>query len=103
MLRTGVALLGQQRRKYSGLGRQGIDRVFHHGQVAGSTGAERAVMTGRDADGVLDLRPGEMQRSAGDDGRNEGGQSRVVPSALANARESCFAESHLELVAQDES
>src|SRR5579871_6995137 len=102
MLRPGVALLCQQRRKHSRLGRQGIYRIFHHGQVAGGNRTKRAGMTGGDADSVLDLLPGEMQRPTGDDRRNECGECGMVPSALANAGKSRFAEPHLELVAEHE-
>ena len=57
----------------------------------------------RDADGVLDLFPGQMQRAPGDDRRNERSQGRVMPAAFANSGKRRLAEAHLELVSENES
>ena len=57
VLGTGITLLGEQRREDSALGRHRIDRVFHHGELAGGDRAQCAVTAGGDADRVLNLFP----------------------------------------------
>ncbi len=102
MLRSGVALLGHKRGQHAALRRHGIDGVLHHGQLAGGDRAQRGMTAGRNANGVLNLLPSEMQDAARDDGRDERRQRGVMPAAFANARESRLAEAHLEFMSQDE-
>jgi len=52
----------------------------------------------RNADGVLNLLPSEMQRATSDLGEASAVSVGVMPSVLATAREGRFAETHLELV-----
>ena len=70
--------------------------------LPGRDRAQRAVAAGGNADGVLNLLPRQVQRAAGDDGRNKRSQRSVMPSPLANAGKRRFAKAHLELMAQDQ-
>jgi len=100
VLRAGVALLRQQSCEHTTLCGHGVDGVLHHGELTCSNGTQCAVAAGRDADGVLNLFPAEVESAAGDDGRDEGCQGGVVPAALADAGEGCLAEAHLEFMSQ---
>jgi len=103
VLGSGVSLLRQKRSQNAALGGHGIDGVFHHGQLARYRRAQRAVARSGNADGVLNLLPGQVERATRDDGRGEGGERGVMPAALADAGECGFAQTHLELVAEHES
>jgi hypothetical protein len=100
VLRPGVALLRQERGEDTALTGHGVDGVLHHGELARGDRTERRVATPGDADGVLDLRRGQLEHASRDEGRHEGGQGRVMPSPLADSGVGRLAEAHLELVAQ---
>ncbi len=102
VLGTGVTPLGQQRRHHPGLGGHRVHRVLHHRELAGGHRSESRVVGSGDPDGVLDLLPGQPKHPTGDDGSDEGGQRGVVPAALADSREGCFAQAHLELMPQND-
>src|SRR5580704_10445513 len=102
MLRSGVALLGHERGQYPALRGHGIDRVLHHGQLAGGDRAQRRMTAGRNSDRVLDLLPPEMHGAARDNGRDKRSQRSVMPAALTNPWECSLAETHLELMPENE-
>src|SRR5580692_1815807 len=68
VLRSGVALLCHQRGQDSTLRGHGIDRVLHHGELAGSYRAQRGMAARRDAYGMLNLLPREVECAPGDEG-----------------------------------
>src|SRR5579863_2003022 len=68
VLRSGVALLRHERSEHSTLCCHRIDRVLHHGKLARSYRAQRGVAARRDAYGMLNLFPWEMQSASGDKG-----------------------------------
>src|SRR5437667_11081692 len=57
MFRAGVPLLSHERREYAALRRHRIDGVLHHGELARSNRAQRAMTTGGNSDRMLNLLP----------------------------------------------
>ncbi len=83
VLGAGVALLGQQRRQHAALGRQRVDGVLHHGQLAGGHRAEWWQWRERgDADGVLHLLRVEVEHAR----RRRSGEAKAVSVAWCQPR-----------------
>jgi hypothetical protein len=68
--------------------------------MVGRHRAERELTRAGNADGMLNLIGCELQHPAGDDGRDERGQRRMMPAALADAGECGFTQPHLELMTE---
>ncbi len=100
VLRAGVAALGEQGGEHPRLGRERVDGVLHHGQLARGDRAGGAVARGRDADRVLDLFGVEAEHAAGRDRRRGGGEGGVVPAELADAGKRHLAQALLDLVGE---
>ena len=98
VLGSRVAALCKQRAFNTHTRRPRINRVLHIGEFARSHSSWREGTRGTDADRVHHLLNGEVEHATGSDWCCKRGERCVMPTVLANTRETELAQTHFDFI-----